>query len=186
MTYPGLPEDRAEVFEDRILVAERQVIEAESEGASPARIEALMDRAAEIRGEMGAAALKHSAAGRLGAALEGVSGYAGFDWRTNIALIGGFAAKEVIVSTLGTSYSLGEVDEEEPASLTQRLKADPTFDRWTAVSLIIFTTLYAPCFVTVVTIARETSAKWAFFAMTFNTLLGFAIAVIVYQIGTGI
>ena len=186
MTYPGLPEDRAEAFEDRILVAERQVIEAKSEGASPARVDELEERVAEIRGEMGAAELKNSAAGRLGAALESVSSYAGFDWRTNIALIGGFAAKEVIVSTLGTSYSLGEVDEEEPASLTQRLKADPTFDRWTAVSLIIFTTLYAPCFVTVVTIARETSAKWALFAMIFNTLLGFAIAVIVYQIGTGI
>ena len=55
-------------------------------------------------------ALRHSLAGKVGTALELVSRLAGFDWRTNIALLGGFAAKEVIVSTLGTAYSLGEVD----------------------------------------------------------------------------
>jgi ferrous iron transport protein B len=42
--------------------------------------------------------------------MEPVSLLAGFDWRTDIALLGGFAAKEVIVSTLGTAYSMGEVD----------------------------------------------------------------------------
>ena len=56
-------------------------------------------------------------AGRIGVALESISQYAGFDWRTNIALVGGFAAKEVIVSTLGTAYSLGAVDVEAAIGL---------------------------------------------------------------------
>ncbi|THB73888.1 MAG: ferrous iron transport protein B, partial [Desulfobacteraceae bacterium] len=38
------------------------------------------------------AALKHSIAGRIGTSLEGITKFAGFDWRTNISLVGGFAA----------------------------------------------------------------------------------------------
>ena len=56
------------------------------------------------------AALRNSIAGRFGTALEGITKLAGFDWRTNIALVGGFAAKQVVVSTLGTAYSIGKVD----------------------------------------------------------------------------
>ena len=54
------------------------------------------------------AALRNSAAGRMGGALESVTRWAGFDWRTNIALVGGFAAKEVVVSALSTAYSLAK------------------------------------------------------------------------------
>ena len=63
--------------------------------------------------------------GRIGGVLEPISKLAGFDWRTNIALVGGFAAKEVVVSTLGTAYSLGEVAPDENVSLADRLAAAP-------------------------------------------------------------
>ena len=75
------------------------------EEAAAARDEAL----AAVDDEESLAALRNSLAGRFGIAMEGVSGLAGFEWRTNIALAAGFAAKEVFVATLGTSYSLGEV-----------------------------------------------------------------------------
>jgi len=144
---------------------------------------ALEERLADLDNQEAEAALRNSLAGRLGVALEGVSSLAGFDWRVNIALVGGFAAKEVIVSTLGTAYSLGDVDPEESEGLSGRLAADPAFSVWTALSLIVFTILYAPCFVTVVCIARETSWKWAAFSMAFNTTLAFTAATAVYQIG---
>jgi ferrous iron transport protein B len=67
----------------------------------------LRERLQRIDAAEAEAGLKNSIAGRIGGALEGVSRWAGFDWRTNIALVGGFAAKEVVVSTLGTAYSLG-------------------------------------------------------------------------------
>jgi ferrous iron transport protein B len=129
-------------------------------------------------------ALRNSLAGRVGTALESVTSLAGYDWRTNIALVGGFAAKEVIVSTLGTAYSLGEVDPEETGGLSARLAADPAFNAWTAISLLVFTMLYAPCFVTVVAIAKESSWRWAAFSMVFNTALAFGAATLVYQVGT--
>lgn len=183
MTYPNMPEDRVAAHEARIHAAAAELEAAKASVVDKDRLAGLEDAVARLQNEFASEDLRHSIAGRIGAGLESVTSLAGFDWRTNIALVGGVAAKEVIVSTLGTSYSLGEVDPEETRSLSARLKADPAFNRWTAVSLIIFTMLYAPCFVTVVTMARETSAKWAAFALVFNTALGFAIATAVYQIG---
>jgi ferrous iron transport protein B len=135
----------------------------------------------------GAAALKHSIAGRMGTALESITRYAGFDWQTNLALVGGFAAKEVVVSTLGTAYSLGEVDPEDSASLAQRLR---TADGWgpvTAFSLILFTIFYSPCFVAVVCIVKESGSwKWGVFSMAFNTVLALSLSIAFYQSATWI
>ncbi|NCC95017.1 MAG: ferrous iron transport protein B, partial [Opitutae bacterium] len=129
-------------------------------------------------------ALRYSLAGRVGRALEPVSALAGFDWRTNIALVGGLAAKEVIVSTLGTAYSLGEVDLEHPEMLSRRLAQDPGFNRVTAISLMLFSMLYAPCFVTVIAIGREIGHRWALFSVAFNTTLAYLVAVLFYQTAT--
>ena len=99
-------------------------------------------------------------------------------------MLGGFAAKEVIISTLGTVYSMGEVDAEEAGTLGQRLVNDPGWNRVVAVSALIFIMFYAPCFVTVVCIAKESSWNWAFFSMAFNTLFAFLASVAVFQIGS--
>lgn len=132
------------------------------------------------------AALKNSLAGRIGTSIEGISRFAGFDWRTNIALVGGFAAKEVVISTLGTAYSLGETDPDDTdSSLSDTLANSPNWSPLTALSLIVFTILYAPCFVTVVVIARESGSwKWGAFSMIFNTLLALTLSILVFQIGS--
>jgi ferrous iron transport protein B len=129
-------------------------------------------------------ALRNSLAGRIGTALETVSRWAGFDWRTNIALVGGFAAKEVVVSTLGTAYSLGEVDPEQSLPLSEALAKSPSWSPLHALSLIVFIMFYAPCFVSVVCIAKEAGSwKWGLFSMVFNTVLAFTLACGVFQIG---
>lgn len=174
MTFPGLPEDAANTFE-----AERQAVAASVRNGEEQQ--ALIEIIDNLEAQ---ASLRHSIAGRIGSFLEPISQWAGFDWRTNIALVGGFAAKEVIVSTFGTAYSLGEVDPEESASLSSRIAQDPAWNKATALALIIFVLLYAPCFVTVVTMAKESSWRWALFSTTFNTILGFTLAVAAYQVGT--
>ena len=131
------------------------------------------------------AALRHSIAGRMGTTLEKASRLAGFDWRTDIALVGGFAAKEIIVSTLGTAYSLGNVNPEETVSLSEKLSNEPNWRPLTAMSLILFVMFYSPCFVSVVCIAKEAGSwKWGAFSMLFNTFLAFVISVIVFQVGS--
>ncbi len=192
MTFPGLPDSAVQSFEQKRAALKEEAptsiaatLEQKTEDALPRQAKALKEELLAIDREEAEAALRYSIAGRIGTALEPISRWAGFDWRTNIALVGGFAAKEVVVSTLGTAYSLGEVDPEETAALSETLAASPAWSPVTALSLIIFTIFYAPCFVTVVCIVRESGTwKWGLFSMIFNTVLAFGLATLVYQAGT--
>ena len=130
------------------------------------------------------ARLNHTVAGWIGRGLERITAPIGFDYRINIALMGGFAAKEIVVSTLGTAYSLGEADSEAPGSLSERLKHDPGWNPLLAFTLLVFTMLYVPCFATVIIISRESSWRWAAFSMGFNLVVAYLIALAVYQGGT--
>jgi ferrous iron transport protein B len=189
MTYPGLPStEQARFTEQRqtLMAASAPEVVAELADERDDRSEAaveLAEKLAVINQQQAAAALRLSLAGRIGTALESLSQFAGFDWRTNIALLGGFAAKEVIISTLGTAYSMGEVDPEAPDSLSQRLQRSENWNRVIAVSALVFIMFYAPCFVTVACIAKEASWGWAVFSMAFNTVFAFTLAVLVYQVG---
>ncbi|OLN30006.1 Ferrous iron transport protein B [Desulfovibrio sp. DV] len=184
MTFPTLPGETLQGFEaDKAAIEERIASHKAGSDSESGEIKALEEKATGIENEQAQAALRHSLAGRFGIALEPVSKLAGFDWRTNIALIGGFAAKEVVVATLGTAYSLGEVKSDEPEPLSEKLASDPAWSPLVAASLIVFVLLYSPCLVSVVTMARETSWKWAAFAMTFDTVMAFGLAVAVFQVG---
>ena len=178
MTYPGLPEDRVQAHE--VMMANLQSrLEATSDAALHASIEA------DMRAEMGRFSeetLRHTVAGRIGAAMEPVSRYAGFSWEANISLLGGLAAKEVIVTTLGTAYSLYDT-EEDSTTLAQFIARDKSWNIASVVSFLLFVLLYAPCFVSLVTIRMETgSAKWALFSFVFNTSVAMLVATTAYQV----
>lgn len=195
MTFPQLPAELAQPYEQRIAAVEAAIAQAETGGEAPAggvtgsaeedaEEDPLEIELAGAEAALAAASLEHSLAGRVGRSLESITAPAGFDWRTNIALVGGIGAKEVIVSTLGTAYSLGEVDPEEAGSLQERIAADPGWNKANAAALMVFVLLYAPCFVTVVVIGQESGSwKWSAFSLIFNTLLAFVAAVAVYQVG---
>ncbi len=192
MTYPKLPEERANYYQQLRANVTAQLSLAPtneeesgstlSTGGNPKELEKQLN---QINRNEATAGLKHSVAGRIGVACEQISRFAGIDWRTNIALIGGFAAKEVIISTLGTAYSIGDIDPENSSSLTERLANDANWNPVVALAVLAFIMFYAPCFVTVVCIAKEAGSwKWAFFSMGFNTIFAFIMAVAIYQIGT--
>ena len=129
------------------------------------------------------AALEKTVAGRIGQNLEIITKPLGFDYKINVALLGGFAAKEVIVSTLGTAYSLGEKEPEQSSVLSHRLRSDPNWSPLLAFTLVIFTMLYVPCFATVISIKKESSWKWAGFSLGFNLIVAYVMALSVYQAG---
>jgi len=145
------------------------------------------DAAREVEttaGEVRAAELAYSFAGRFGQALEPATALAGFDWRTNIALVGGFAAKEVVIGTLGTAYSMGNVDPDASESLSARLRNDPGWTPLKAFALMIFVMIYAPCLATVAVITRESGSwRWAAFATAYSTATAFILAALIYQTG---
>ena len=138
---------------------------------------------AEIENEESAQTLRNSYAGVLGTALEPLSAPAGFDWRTNIALVGGVAAKEVVISTLGTAYALGEIGEDNESTLADRIRADSNWTTANAMALLLFTLLYSPCFVTLAVIKQESGKwRWLVFSLFFNLALAYGVAVAANQI----
>ena len=92
--------------------------------------------------------------------------------------------RSIIVSTLGTAYSLSS-GNEEAGSLSQVLANDPAWNPLLALSLIIFIMFYSPCFATLICIVRESGSwKWAVFSIFFNTGVAFLLAVLVYRLGS--
>jgi len=167
MSYPGLPEEREEHYS-------RAIAAAASDEAK-----------AELANEQAGEALAQSLAGRLGRALGAVTAPLGFEWRTNVALVGGLAAKEVIVSTMGTAYSLGKTEGEEgEASLAERLKNEPGWSPLTAMALMVFVLIYSPCVATLVVMRRETrSWRWPAFSLVYSTAIAYLMALVVHQGG---
>ncbi len=186
MTFPQLDEQAAAPYEAAIVSAEER-LEALPSDASDGIREAAQNELDQAQQNLAEAELQNTVGGRLGMALEPLTRPAGFNWRTNVGLVSGIAAKEALVSTLGTAYSLGEVDPEDAGSLAETLAAQPDWSRANALSLMLFVLLYSPCFVALVVIKNEAGGwRWLVFSLVFNTLLAYGVAVAAYNIGLSV
>ena len=118
--------------------------------------------------------------GRIGKAIEPIFAPIGIGWRGGVALLTGFVAKEIVVSTMGVLY-VGEKDTSEALSEALRLSG---MTKLSALSMMIFVLLYVPCLATVAAIRRETgSIKWTIFSILYSTSLAWATAFVVFQGG---
>jgi ferrous iron transport protein B len=141
-------------------------------------------RLAEIENAMAAEQMEKSYAGRVGHAIAPVFKPLGFDWRISIAILAGFAAKEVVVSTYGTLYSMGETDPEESTTLREAIQNDPFWTPLKAFTFMIFCLLYIPCFVATVVFHKEAGSwRWTGFMVLYTTALAWISSFIVYQGG---
>jgi ferrous iron transport protein B len=134
--------------------------------------------------EVAAMQIEQSVAGRIGKFVEPVVAPLGMDWRGGVSLMAGVAAKEVVVSTLGTIYSLGEVGEDtEP--LKESLQKDPSWSPLKALAFLMFSLIYLPCFVAMAVFYRESGSswKWTSFLVFWTTVMAWCAAFIVYQGG---
>ena len=179
MTFPQLPEEKAASLENKIAAleekAESLAEDSEERKAAEQELASLSDVLAEEK-------LAYSIAGRVGQWIEPATNPAGFDWRTDIALLAGVAAKEAVVSTLGTAWALGEQDPDDAQPLAQRLLSAPDWSKATALSLMLFVLLYSPCFVALVVIKQEAGSwAWVAFSIIFNTAMAYLVSLIVYQ-----
>ncbi len=128
--------------------------------------------------------ISYTAAGRIGKTIEPVMRPLGFDWKISISLIAGFAAKEIVVSTMGTTYAIDDNDETSGA-LTRALQADPHLNPLIAFTMMVFVLIYVPCFAAVAVMYRESGSwKWAALMVGYTTTLAWIVSFIVYQGGT--
>ncbi len=98
------------------------------------------------------------------------------NWQATVASITGLVAKENIVGTLGILYGAGE------GTVWQNIGA--AFTPITGYSFLVFNLLCAPCFAAIGAIKREmNNAKWTWFAIGYQCVFAYAIALMINQFG---
>jgi ferrous iron transport protein B len=125
--------------------------------------------------------VEQSYMGRIGRFVAPFFAPIGIDWRGGVALLSGFAAKEIVVSTLGVLYAVDQ--DTETDALQSALKAS-AMSPLSALSMMLFVLLYLPCLATVATIKKETgSFRWMAFSIAYSTGLAWAVSFVAYQGG---
>ena len=133
--------------------------------------------------EQAAEKIEQSYAASFGKAINPVLEPLGFDWKMGLSLVAGLAAKEVVISTLGTVYAVGG-DDKNPAPLTDYLQNDPNFSPLIALTMMLFVLIYPPCLATLAVIKRETGSwKWVAFMFFYENTFAWIACFIFYNIG---
>lgn len=134
--------------------------------------------------------LESSPLGRFGRLVEPVVRPLGWDWRIGVGVIASFPAREVIIATLGTIFSLGSDVDEESEGLREALQTargpggGPLFNIPSALGLMVFFALCAQCVSTLAVIRREMNSwKWPVVSFVYMTTLAWVGAFITYQVG---
>lgn len=143
----------------------------------------LDDENQKIDEEKNSEKLEQSYAAMFGKAINPVLKPLGFDWKIGVSLVAGLAAKEVVVSTLGTIYAVGG-DTDHPQALTDYLQNDPHFTPLIALTLMLFILIYPPCIAALAVIKRETGSwKWMLFMFFYENAFAWIACFIFYNIG---
>ncbi|MBU1658671.1 ferrous iron transport protein B [bacterium] len=105
----------------------------------------------------------------------------GFDWKMSVALQTGLAAKEVVVSTLGVLYSLGDSVDEENSSLKEVISKNIPFA--SAVAFIVVIMIYLPCLAASIVFTREAGGiKYFFYLLAFTSVSAYMLSFLAYNI----
>ncbi|MBD3800001.1 MAG: ferrous iron transport protein B [Campylobacterales bacterium] len=155
----------------------------EIEAAYGAKIEQAADEraAAHLTVEADAAQLEQSYLGRIGKAIEPFFTPIGLDWKMAIALQTGLAAKEVVVSTLGVLYAVGEGVTETDKTLISAIRTHIPFA--SAVAFIVVIMLYLPCLAASVVFTREAGGiRYFIYLFLFTTATAYALAFLAYHL----
>jgi ferrous iron transport protein B len=176
--FPGdhAPLDRA--------VAE---LESEQSGENPdsLKIDALTAQINQHKSDL----IAQSYLGKAGTWIEPFVRPLGWDGKIGVAVLASFPAREVIVATLGTIYSLGSDQDQSSQGLADQMRTAkwpdgrPVYTLATACSIMVFFALCAQCVSTLVTIRRETNTwRWPIFSFVYMTSLAYLGAWIVFNI----
>jgi ferrous iron transport protein B len=125
--------------------------------------------------------IEYSFAGILGHALSPVFEPIGFNWQISVALIPGMAAREVVVSSLATVYSLSSSQSENAQALSNIIS-----QQWSlasALSLLAWFVFAPQCLSTIATVRRETHGNKApMIMLIYLFTLAYLASWITYQV----
>jgi len=132
------------------------------------------------RTQAGPPELSQSYIGRAGHLLEPLLAPLGFDWRMSVALVTGFVAKEVVVSSMGVLYKVGK---DASQTLEEALRASGLHPA-AALAFMVFVLLYVPCVGTLAAIWKETgSFRYPLLNVAYQLVLAWVLAFFTYRLG---
>lgn len=146
---------------------------------------ALASLAARERGEQ----VRSSLAGRIGHLMEPALEPLGLDWRVGVGILGAFTAREVFVSTLGIVFDISDADEQNQPlrdTLRSATRADGSrlLTPLSGLALMVFFVLACQCMSTLAVVRRESGSwRWPAFMFTYQTVLAYVAALLIYQGG---
>ncbi|OYD16215.1 ferrous iron transport protein B [candidate division WOR-3 bacterium JGI_Cruoil_03_51_56] len=115
--------------------------------------------------------------GKIGVFIAPIFSPAGFgNWQAAVSLTFGILAKEVVVGTMGTLYGVGK------EGLTAIVSGQ--FTPLSAYAFMAMSLLYIPCIASIAAIWRETNWKWTLLTVGYTLVLGWLVAVLIYQVGS--
>ena len=145
-----------------------------------------------VKAKVQAAYVEQSYMGRFGKAVQPVFNPLGFDWKITVGVLASFPAREVIVSTLGVTYSVGEGAKADSQHLRKAMQdakwsegpraGTPIFSLAAVLALMVFFALCSQCGPTIATLAQETGGwKWAAGSFIYMTALAWIVSALLYQ-----
>ncbi|MFN0198612.1 MAG: ferrous iron transport protein B [Planctomycetaceae bacterium] len=170
---------------------QRQIEELEEQPQADGSPHPSLDGLYETQNALAGTLIEESYLGQLGHLIEPVVKPLGWDWKIGVGVVASFPAREVIIATLGTIYSLGgDVDETNPG-LKSALQSSnwpdgtPVYTIPVALSVMVFFALCAQCAATLMIIRRETNSwRWPIFTFAYMTVLAYVGAFITFQVGS--
>lgn len=183
--FPG---DHTRVHQLTQAIEQRETqLTSEDSSAESTELDAMRAEERKLSGEL----IKGSFLGRTGQAIEPAVKPLGWDWRIGVGVLASFPAREVIIATLGTIYSLGGDVDEEDGGLKDALASSqwpdgrPVYTLPVALSIMVFFALCAQCAATLMVIRRETNSwRWPVFTFVYMTSLAYVGSFITYNVGT--
>jgi ferrous iron transport protein B len=161
-------------------------MDAGTEADRERTVEQLEGRLRQLNAEQ----LEGSLLGMAGRAVEPIFRPLGWDWRIGVGVLASFPAREVVIATLGTIYSLGGDVDEGDEGLRGALRAAvwpdgrPVYTIPVALSVMVFFALCAQCVSTLMVIRRETNSwRWPVACFVWMTGLAWLGGFAVYQVG---
>lgn len=163
----------------------------EEKNAASEAVRKIEEEIAAVKAKHAAARVENSLAGTMGKAIEPIVAPLGFDWKIGVGLVASFAAREVLVSSLGLVYGLGDGLDEESVDLRKAMRNETypgttrkVYTPLVGLSLMVFFVLAMQCMSTLAAVKRETGGwKWPVFQFAYMTALAYLSALVVYQVG---
>lgn len=122
------------------------------------------------------ASVADSYLGQLGRLLEPLFRPLGFSWQAVVALFSGFLAKEIVVGTFGVLYSVSG-EAAIGGAIAQSMSPLAAF------AFMAFVLIYVPCLATVGAIRGEAGWRWAAFAVGYELILAYLVALLIVGLG---